>query len=170
MAVIVLGNASHENLCDRQATVLGWGERGTSGSGRPGSARSKLPRAADEACMIVLVDDDFITLKLYEGMLSQEGYRVESFLSAEEALDFLSREVPDLIVSDIVMPDMDGYEFKQSYSYRYPDRTTPFIFVTGLGRDKDRAIAMSYGADDYLVKPVRRDEMISKVRLLVGID
>jgi DNA-binding response OmpR family regulator len=120
--------------------------------------------------MIVLVDDDYITLKLFEGMLINAGYKVEAFLSAEEALDFLSREVPDLIVSDIVMPDMDGYEFKQSYSHLFPERTTPFIFVTGLGRDKDRAIAMSYGADDYLVKPVRRDEMISKVRLLIGID
>jgi twitching motility two-component system response regulator PilH len=151
--------------------VLGWRESRKPGSApQAADARSKLPRASSDACTIVLIDDDYITLRLFEGMLSKEGYRVRSFLSAEEALEYLCTEIPDLIISDIVMPDMDGYQLKQSYSHLFPERTTPFIFVTGLGRETDRAIAMSYGVDDYLVKPVRRDEMIAKVRFLIGIE
>ena len=81
--------------------------------------------------MIVVVDDYPTFLNMCKEVLIRDGYEVVPFGNAAEALDFLKDNAPKLIISDIVMPDMDGFEFKRTYGDRFPHRQTPFIFLTG---------------------------------------
>ncbi len=106
---------------------------------------------------LLLVDDDPAMLALVESWLGQEGYAVLTASSGEEALQVFTQEDPDVVVSDLIMPGMNGIELLRQL--RMLSEDVPFILVTSYGSIPSAVEAMRTGADDYLSKPLHPDEM-----------
>lgn len=113
---------------------------------------------------ILLVDDDPILQVAIARRLQAQQYQVLQASSAKVALDLLARETVDAVVSDIMMPGIDGLEFCQRLRTTPTGRTLPFIFLSSLGEVNDRVQGYQVGADDYLAKPFHMKELIAKVQ------
>lgn len=109
---------------------------------------------------ILVVDDDPGVLAGLELCLSMEGYNVLTARDGQEALDLMEKTCPDLIVADIMMPRMDGYEFYEKVRRRAGWVTIPFIFLTAKGEKSDIRHGKLLGVDDYLTKPVETDDLL----------
>jgi DNA-binding response OmpR family regulator len=119
------------------------------------------------AYKILTVDDDHNILKLLEISLTKAGYDVITVDNAEEAIAIASEQKPDLIISDISMPEMDGIEFCWMIREKSDVPLTPFIFLSSL-RDPDFEIrGFRAGADDFLSKPIDRADLLSHVETLI---
>lgn len=104
--------------------------------------------------MIFLVDDDPMALEVTGDALRLSGYEVKTFDEARELLAAARRERPDLIISDVMMPEMNGFDLRNEYERNFGYRLTPFIFLSSLGESGDVVRGLGEGADDYLIKPV----------------
>ena len=113
---------------------------------------------------IMIVDDEKRLVSLVESYLIQEGYRVVSANNGKEALRVASRERPDLIILDIMMPEMDGYAFMREHR---KELDTPIILLTARVDDEERVIGLELGADDYVTKPFRPRELVARVRAVL---
>ena len=113
---------------------------------------------------IMVVDDEKRLVSLVESYLTQEGYRVVSAYNGREALNVARREKPDLIVLDVMMPEMDGYEFMRKHR---ADSNTPIILLTARVDDEEKVIGLEVGADDYMTKPFRPRELVARVRAVL---
>ena len=113
---------------------------------------------------IMVVDDEKRLVSLVESYLTQEGYRVVSANNGREALPIASREKPDLIILDIMMPKMDGYAFMREHR---KEQDTPIILLTARVDDEERVIGLELGADDYITKPFRPRELVARVRAVL---
>ena len=113
--------------------------------------------------MIVVVDDEATILKFCEHALTKGGYTVVTEQNPERALKLLEDLNPELIISDIVMPDMDGFQFRKEYVTKHPYRRTPFVFFTCLTQQADEIKGLEQGADDYLKKPIDPALLVAKV-------
>ena len=113
---------------------------------------------------IMVIDDEKRLVSLVESYLIQEGYRVISANDGKEALPIASREKPDLIILDIMMPEMDGYEFMRTHR---SEMDTPIILLTARVDDDERVIGLELGADDYVTKPFRPRELVARVRAVL---
>lgn len=116
---------------------------------------------------IFLVDDSLTYRNLYSQKLEQRGYKVRTFELASGLLEALQDEVPDLVVSDIVMPEMDGVELCAQIRKSFPKEILPILLVSSLDTMDHMVRGYEAGADDYLVKPVRTPEFHAKVSLLL---
>ena len=113
---------------------------------------------------LLVVEDN---LALREGlgeMLGLEGFSVITAANGRDALDKLNGFTPDLILSDISMPEMDGYSFFKAVRERAEWVAIPFLFLTARGEREDILVGKDLGADDYLIKPLTRDELVTAVR------
>jgi DNA-binding response OmpR family regulator len=110
---------------------------------------------------ILIVDDEKRLVSLVESYLVQEGYRVVTAYNGREALTVAERETPDLIILDIMMPEMNGYDFMRTHRTQ---RDTPIIMLTAKVEDDDKIIGLELGADDYVVKPFKPRELMARVR------
>jgi DNA-binding response OmpR family regulator len=113
---------------------------------------------------IMVVDDEKRLVSLVESYLAQEGYRVVSAYNGKEALAVARREKPDLIVLDVMMPEMDGYEFMRKHR---AENNTPIILLTARVDDEEKVIGLEVGADDYMTKPFRPRELVARVRAVL---
>lgn len=113
---------------------------------------------------ILMVDDEPRIVSLVESYLTQFGYRVVTAYNGEEALVRAGQEHPDLIVLDIMMPKMDGFEFLKQYRQV---SNAPVIFLTAKVEDEDRILGLEMGADDYIVKPFRPRELLARVKAVL---
>jgi DNA-binding response OmpR family regulator len=113
---------------------------------------------------ILVVDDEPRLLSLLEAYLRQEGFRVLTASNGREALPVARREKPDLIILDIMMPEMDGYEFMRLHRR---ERNTPVILLTAKVEEDDKVIGLEIGADDYVTKPFRPRELTARVRAVL---
>jgi len=113
---------------------------------------------------IMVVDDEKRLVSLVESYLAQEGYRVVSAHNGKEALTVAHREKPDLIVLDVMMPEMDGYEFMRKHR---AENNTPIILLTARVDDEEKVIGLEVGADDYMTKPFRPRELVARVRAVL---
>jgi DNA-binding response OmpR family regulator len=113
---------------------------------------------------IMVVDDEKRLVSLVESYLTQEGYRVVTAHNGKEALLVGKREKPDLIVLDVMMPEMDGYEFMRAHR---ADHNTPIIMLTARVDDDEKVIGLEVGADDYMTKPFRPRELVARVRAVM---
>jgi DNA-binding response OmpR family regulator len=113
---------------------------------------------------IMVVDDEKRLVSLVESYLTQEGYRVVSANNGREALPVASREKPDLIILDLMMPEMDGYGFMREHR---KELDTPIILLTARVDDDERVIGLELGADDYITKPFRPRELVARVRAVL---
>ena len=113
--------------------------------------------------LILVVEDDFALLEGIRELLELTGYRVIPATNGVEALEKLNHYKPDLIVSDIMMPEMDGYEFHSKVRERVELLTIPFIFLTARGEKVDIRRGKSMGADDYITKPFDDEDLLVAV-------
>ena len=97
-------------------------------------------------------------------LLEMEGYQVLSAENGKAGVQLATREKPDLIICDIMMPEMDGYGVVQTLRADAEFTTTPFIFLTAKGDKSDVRTGMNFGADDYLIKPVIREDLLAAVK------
>ncbi|MEW6365968.1 MAG: response regulator [Acidobacteriota bacterium] len=112
---------------------------------------------------ILVVDDDAAMLHLLTMILLRRGYEVATAASAERALALLVSSVPDLIISDIQMPEMSGWEFFQKARLRPETSGVPFIFLTNVASPPDRVRGLRMGADDFIAKPFHHDELLARL-------
>ena len=113
---------------------------------------------------ILVVDDEERIRSLLEAYLTQEGFRVVTAVNGREALAVVTRERPDLIILDIMMPEMDGYEFIRLYSKEYSE---PIILLTARLEENDKIVGLELGADDYITKPFSLRELTARVRTVL---
>jgi DNA-binding response OmpR family regulator len=112
---------------------------------------------------ILVVDDDPATLKLVGVILDQEGYDVVPARSGEEGLERARLQHPDLILLDVMMPGLDGYEVVQRLRTDPATARVPILMLTAKSDLEDQITGFEVGADDYLTKPVRRHELTERV-------
>jgi len=117
-----------------------------------------------DSSLILLVDDEQVNLELFSTILEEEGYRILAARSGDEALQLLQNNKPDLIISDIYMPEMGGFEFYERVQKMEELRSVPFIFLSALSDRQHVREGKELGADDYLTKPVDIDELVTTVK------
>ena len=121
----------------------------------------------DDATILV-VDDLPANLKLLDAVLAPRGFRVRTAATGEEALRCLQREVPDLVLLDVVMPGIDGYETCRRIRANPSTEYLPVVMVTASG-DQQKVAAIEAGADDFVTKPFEQAELLARVRSLVRV-
>jgi len=112
---------------------------------------------------IVFVDDDTSTCKYVEQILAPLG-RVQTCQDGHDALSTVQRELPDLLVTDVRMPGLDGFALLRALRDDERTKTLPVIMLSGRGDDESRLLGLTSGADDYLVKPFSAQELFARVR------
>jgi len=118
--------------------------------------------------LVLVVDDLAANVRLLEAVLSPKGFRVVTASSGEEALDVLGKEHPDLVLLDIVMPGMDGYEVCHRIREDPGTAFLPVIMITASGEEQ-KICAIESGADDFINKPFDQAELLARVRSLVRV-
>ena len=116
------------------------------------------------AAVILVVDDDLQMLGFLREVLEKDGYEVEAFNEPYQALRFCGQEVPNLIISEVRMAEMSGFDFLHTYRTRHAARKTPFVFLSALSRPEQISRGLDKGADDYLTKPIDPGLLCAKVR------
>lgn len=114
---------------------------------------------------ILVVEDDEILNKMICAKLQQESYRVFTSFDGEQALDLLDKEHIDLIISDIMMPNMDGYQLAREL--RDAEYTIPILMITAKNQFEDMEKGFRAGTDDYMVKPISMRELVLRVKALL---
>lgn len=125
-------------------------------------------KSNDRQVNILIVEDSLTQAMLLQHLLEENGYRVTRAASGAEALEVLTRERPALVISDIVMPEMDGFEMCRTLKANQGLRDIPLILLTALSDPEDVIRGLEANVDFYLTKPYDRDFLLSKVRSIVS--
>ena len=120
--------------------------------------------------VILIAEDNEVLRTALEEMLALEGFVVLTAGNGIQALEHMNVISPDLIVSDIAMPEMDGYTFFQTVRSRPEWLSIPFIFLTARGTKDDILVGKDLGAEDYLVKPLNTERFLAKVKQILRTD
>jgi DNA-binding response OmpR family regulator len=113
---------------------------------------------------IFIVDDEKDLQDIIKVNLAKEGYSVKAFSSAEEALKAMESGVPDLILLDIMMQGMDGYEFCRKIRSVPAYQSTPVMFLSAKSEEFDKVLGLELGADDYVTKPFGIKELTARIK------
>jgi len=127
----------------------------------------KIPQV-DDRPRIIVVDDEPINLRVIETILSEEVYDLTSVLSAEEALDLLDEREWDLVISDVMMPGMSGYELTKEIRQRFTNSELPVLLITARSNKEDLETGFLVGGNDYVTKPVDATELVARVNALTS--
>jgi len=117
---------------------------------------------------ILVVDDEIYIVHILDFSLGMEGYEVVTALDGEQALEKAGAEHPDLIVLDIMMPKLDGYETCKMLKSEAATREIPVILLSAKGRNVDQKIGFEVGADDYITKPFSPRKLVERINALLG--
>lgn len=126
-----------------------------------GNGRKNVPT-------ILIVDDISVNVTILENILTHEGYEAMTALSVQEALELMKETRPDLILSDLSMPEIDGLEFCRMLKSDQATRDIPFIFITVLNTSKEKEEAFTAGAVDFIPKPFDNVEVLMRVSNHLG--
>jgi two-component system KDP operon response regulator KdpE len=115
---------------------------------------------------ILVVDDDAAMLRLVSQVLTRKGYEVQESSNGQDALRLLYHQKPDLVLLDLVMPTMDGWQ--TCSRIRDVSATIPVIMLTGRRKTEEDVVrGLDYGADDYLIKPIGNKELVARVQAML---
>ena len=117
---------------------------------------------------ILIIDDDLDTLRLVGLMLQRQGYQISAATNGQQGLDKAFEEDPDLILLDVMMPDMDGYEVTRRLRQNPSTIETPILMFTAKTQLDDKVIGFEVGANDYLTKPTHPTELQARVKALLA--
>jgi len=112
---------------------------------------------------LLLIDDDPNLILLVQDYLEFRGYAVITAENGREALDILKEEIPDMIICDVMMPEMDGYSFVKNVRENPRTEWIPVLFLSAKGQSQDRVKGLNTGADVYMVKPFEPEELVAQV-------
>jgi putative two-component system response regulator len=118
---------------------------------------------------VVVIDDVEENLELISGVLDRDGYTVVGARDGAAGLDLVLQDRPDLVLTDVVMPRMNGFELCRRLKDDRETRLIPVVLVTGLAERADRIEGINAGADDFLTKPFDAHELKARVRSLVRL-
>lgn len=117
---------------------------------------------------ILIVDDEFDTLRLVGLMLERQGYEIIAAENGSQALQVIKQAKPDLVLLDIMMPEMDGYEVARQIRAGAEMRDVPIIMFTAKTQVEDKVAGLEAGADVYLIKPTQPRELFAQVKVLLA--
>ncbi len=115
---------------------------------------------------VLVVDDSPTERHVLTELLIKAGFSVVIAENGEQAIDVAKREIPDLVLMDVVMPGMNGYQATRTITREETTRHIPVIMCTSKGQETDKIWGMRQGAHDYLVKPVDSEALLAKIRSL----
>jgi len=117
---------------------------------------------------ILVVDDDEMVLMALDELLKPEGYEVHTVSSGSDALERLNKDGYDLLMLDIIMPEMDGFELCKRIRKMEAYKETPILFLTAKSREADRVQGIEAGANLFLSKPISPDKLLGIVSDTIG--
>jgi CheY-like chemotaxis protein len=126
------------------------------------------PEILGRSPRVLVVDDERQNRQLLEIMLEPEGFVVLTATTGAEALALVAREPPDVILLDVMMPGMDGYQVAAALKGAAATRRIPVILLTGLDDHQARTLGRDAGADDFLSRPLDRAELCTRLRMHVA--
>ena len=115
---------------------------------------------------ILVVDDSPTERHVLVDLLTKNGYQVITAESGEEGVEKAKKELPDLVLMDVVMPGLNGYQATRTLTREDSSKQIPIIVCTSKGQETDNIWGLRQGAQDYLVKPVNGEELLSKIAAL----
>jgi CheY-like chemotaxis protein len=137
-------------------------------SHRASELKADLEELTSQACngakKILVVDDDPTVIKIISHFLQKENYRVSTSLSGVEGLKKAFRENPDLILLDIMMPDLNGFQFLSIYRKDEENGRTPVLILSSLSEEADVLKGLEIGAADYITKPFSPQVLVAKIK------
>jgi two-component system, OmpR family, phosphate regulon response regulator PhoB len=116
---------------------------------------------------VLIVDDDPDIQRLVSYNLSQAGFQVTTAATGRTALEAVQKQSPDLIILDVMLPDIDGLEVCRTLRQRDQSRRIPIIMLTARGEEIDRVVGFELGADDYVMKPFSPRELVLRVKSIL---
>ncbi|WP_407332179.1 response regulator [Enterovibrio sp. 27052020O] len=118
--------------------------------------------------LILIVDDEPVNLQILNNFLRLEGYRVKAVENGRQAIEFVTQEKPMLMLLDVMMPELSGYEVCTHLRERYSRADLPIIMLSALGQVQDKVKGFDAGANDYLTKPFNKDELSARIRAYIN--
>ena len=120
--------------------------------------------------LVVIIDDEEDLLDLYEYNFSKRGFRVITFDRAKIALEYITKDLPDIILCDWMLPDMDGLDFCRLVKSILNMADIPFLMVTCKTENTSIRQALAAGVSDYITKPIGMEELVSRVNFILNSD
>ncbi len=117
---------------------------------------------------ILVVDDEIYIVHILDFSLGMEGYEVVTALDGEQALHKVKSDKPDLVVLDIMMPKLDGYETCKILKNDPETKNIPVILLSAKGRNVDQTMGFQVGADDYITKPFSPRKLVERINMILG--
>jgi two-component system alkaline phosphatase synthesis response regulator PhoP len=116
---------------------------------------------------ILVVEDEKDIVKMLDYNLKKEGFRTVSVRDGEDALDIVSKEHPDLVILDLMLPGMDGLEVCKTLKKNTKTTSIPIIMLTAKSQESDKIVGLELGADDYVTKPFSPRELIARIKAVL---
>ena len=117
---------------------------------------------------ILIIDDSPTDVRVFTTLLEKNGHRVSSAISAEEGIAAAKRERPDLVIMDVIMPGMNGFQATRTLSRDADTSAIPILIVTTKSMETDRVWGLRQGAKDFMVKPVAEPELLGRIQKLLA--
>jgi len=122
-----------------------------------------------ESKKLLLIDDDPNLILLVKDYLEFRGYNVTSAENGREALNILEKETPDMIICDVMMPEVDGYSLVQKIRENVETRAIPVMLLSAKSQSQDRVKGLNIGADLYMAKPFEPEELVAQVESTLNL-
>ncbi len=119
---------------------------------------------------VLVVDDEPNIVLSLEFLMKKAGFEVEVARNGQEALAAIARQPPDVLLLDVMMPEMDGFEVCERLRADPRGRATKVVMLTARGRDSERQRGLALGADAYVTKPFSTRELVARVKAMLGED
>lgn len=123
---------------------------------------------ATERKLVLVVDDEPKIVRMLRELLESSGYEVQTESCGTAALDYAKEHQPDLVILDLRLPDLSGFEVSEQLRQVYDHATLPILMLTAMDRAEDREHGLECGADVYMSKPVGLGELLEQVQLLLS--